>query len=174
LSALIDKLNSSVPSLWLEVSAPRGISSTALLKRLAALAGHVDAINLTDNALGKIKMSGLVFGVAIKQQLKIPVVLNMSCRDRNRFALTSDLLGAAAIGIDALVALTGDKIPPEESGRTIPAHDLDVFGLLKIVAALNRGGRQSESQKYRTRIRVARAQERGRRAVRDHAAGFRG
>ncbi len=139
MSALIDNLNSSVPSLWLEVSAPRGISSTALLTRLAALVDHVDAINLTDNALGKIKMSGLVFGAAIKQQLKIPVVLNMSCRDRNRFALTSDLLGAAAIGIDAIAALTGDKIPPEESGRAIPAHDLDVFGLLKIVAALNRG-----------------------------------
>ena len=84
-------------------------------------------------------MSGLVFGAAIKQQLKIPVVLNMSCRDRNRFALTADLLGAASLGIDAITALTGDKIPPEESGRTIPAHDLDAFGLLKIIAALNRG-----------------------------------
>ena len=41
----------------------------------------------------------------IKERLKMPVVLNFSCRDRNRFALKSDLLGAAAIGIDAVVAL---------------------------------------------------------------------
>ena len=46
----------------------------------------------------------------IKARLGFPVVLNFSCRDRNRFALKSDLLGAGALGIDAVVALNGDKI----------------------------------------------------------------
>ena len=72
-----------------------------LLKRLAAVQGHVGIINLVDNALGRVKMSGLVFASMIKARLGIPVVLNVSCRDRNRFALKSDLLGAAAVGIDA-------------------------------------------------------------------------
>ena len=48
----------------------------------------------------------------------MPVVLNFSCRDRNRFALKSDLLGAAAIGIDAVVALNGDKIAARRRRRT--------------------------------------------------------
>jgi len=101
--------------------------------------GHVDAINLTDNALGKVKMSGLVFGAAIKGRLNIPVVLNLSCRDRNRFALKSDLLGAAAVGIDAVVALNGDKIPPAADGVAIASHDIDAYRLLAMIADLNRG-----------------------------------
>ena len=137
--SILDSLNASAPALWLEVSPPRGVNPAPLLKRLAELKGHVDAINLTDNALGKVKMSGLVFGAAIKQRLQIPVVLNMSCRDRNRFALKSDLLGAAALGIDALVALNGDKIPPDTDGNVVVSHDIDAYGLLAIVAALNRG-----------------------------------
>ncbi len=110
--SILDNLNGPAPALWLEVSPPRGINPAPLLRRLAQLAGHVDAINLTDNALGKVKMSGLVFGAAIKERLKIPVVLNFSCRDRNRFALKSDLLGAAAIGIDAVVALKATRFRP--------------------------------------------------------------
>ncbi len=137
--SILDNLTAAQPALWLEVSPPRGINPAPLLKRLAVLAGHVDAINLTDNALGKVKMSGLVFGASIKERLKIPVVLNVSCRDRNRFALKSDLLGIAALGIDAVVALGGDKIPPDAEGKPIPAHDLDAYGLLAMIAALNRG-----------------------------------
>jgi 5,10-methylenetetrahydrofolate reductase len=138
-SLIIDNLNADAPSIWVEVSPPRGINPAPLLKRLSALVGHVDAINLTDNALGKIKMSGLVFGASIKDRLKLPVVLNVSCRDRNRFALKSDLLGAAALGIDAIVALSGDKIPPDANGRVIPCHDLNPFEMLAMIADLNRG-----------------------------------
>ena len=65
--------------------------------------------------------------------------MNVSCRDRNRFALKSDLLGAAALGIDAIVALNGDKIPPGADGKAIVSHDIDAFALLAMVAALNRG-----------------------------------
>ncbi|MGD0118455.1 MAG: methylenetetrahydrofolate reductase [Candidatus Binatus sp.] len=144
--SILDNLNAaapalwpSAPALWLEVSPPRGINPSMLLRRLGELAGHVDAINLTDNALGKVKMSGLVFAAAIKERLKIPVVLNVSCRDRNRFALKSDLLGAGAIGIDAVVALNGDKIPPGADGVPIASHDIDAYALLAMVAALNRG-----------------------------------
>ena len=139
MSSLVNNLNAPAPALWLEVSPPRGINPAPLLKRLGALVGHVDAINLTDNALGKVKMSGLVFAASIKNRLKLPVVLNVSCRDRNRFALKSDLLGAASLGIDAIVALGGDKIPPDESGRVIPSHDLNPFEMLAMIASLNRG-----------------------------------
>ena len=142
MSPLLDKLTNHPPALWLEVSPPRGINPEPLLKRLSALAGHADAINLTDNALGRVKMSGLVFGSLIKSRLGIPVVLNFSCRDRNRLALKSDLLGVAALGIDAVVALTGDKlaarVPNEQSGASA-VHDLNSVSLLRMIAALNRG-----------------------------------
>ncbi len=137
--SILDSINAAAPALWLEVSPPRGVNPGPLLRRLAALVGHVDAINLTDTARGKVKMSGLVFAAAIKGRLKIPVVLNLSCRDRNRFALKSDLLGAAALGINAIVALNGDKIPPGADGVAIPSHDLDACRLLAMIADLNRG-----------------------------------
>jgi methylenetetrahydrofolate reductase (NADPH) len=139
MAALADKLIHRAPALWLEVAPPRGVNPEPLLRQLAALVGHVDAINLTDNALGKVKMSSIAFGAIIKLRLGLPVVVNLSCRDRNRFALKSDLLGAAALGLDAIVALTGDKIPPDDPSGARSVHDLDAFALLRIVGALNRG-----------------------------------
>jgi 5,10-methylenetetrahydrofolate reductase len=136
---LLDKLNGHAPALWLEVGPPRGVNAEPLLRRLSALVGHADAINLTDNALGKVKMSSIAFGSIIKLRLGLPVVVNISCRDRNRFALKSDLLGAAALGLDAIVALTGDKIPPDDPSGARAVHDLDAFALLKIIGELNRG-----------------------------------
>jgi len=133
-----ESLASRRPALWVEVSPPRGVNPEMLLRHLAALRGHVDAINLTDNALGRVKMSGLAFASIIKSRLEIPVVLNVSCRDRNRLALKSDLLGASALGIDAVVALTGDKLPPEPDGPAA-VHDLDAFSLLAMIAMLNCG-----------------------------------
>ncbi len=139
MAALADKLARHAPALWLEVGPPRGINPEPLLRRLAALVGQVDAINLTDNALGKVKMSSIAFGTIIKLRLGLPVVVNFSCRDRNRFALKSDLIGSAALGLDAIVALTGDKIPPDDPSGAQAVHDLDAFALLRMVGDLNRG-----------------------------------
>jgi 5,10-methylenetetrahydrofolate reductase len=137
--ALLDKLTNHPPALWLEVSPPRGVNPEPLLKRLSALSGHADAINLTDNALGRVKMSGLVFGSLIKSRLGLAVVLNFSCRDRNRLALKADLLGAAALGIDAVVALTGDKLAAGDPSGASGVHDLNSVSLLRMIEALNRG-----------------------------------
>lgn len=134
---VLERLSQPMPALWLEVAPPRGVNPEPLLKRLAVLKGHADAINLTDNALGRVKMSSLVFGAMVKARLDIPVVLNVSCRDRNLFALKSDLLGAGALGIDAVVALSGDKIVPTDGVR--PVNDVDAFGLLRTIRDLNRG-----------------------------------
>jgi 5,10-methylenetetrahydrofolate reductase len=139
MTALIDSLAGAAPALWLETAPPRGIAVESLLARLAAVGGSIGAINLVDNALGRVKLSGLVFGSIIKARLDLPVVLNFSCRDRNRFALKADLLGAGALGIDAVVALQGDKLAPDGSAGGQPVHDLDTFGLLRMIADLNRG-----------------------------------
>ncbi len=142
MAALLDSLSRPSSAVWLEVAPPRGINCESLLSKLGALHGHVDAINLTDNALGQVKLSGLVFASMIKTRLGLPVVLNFSCRDRNLLALKADLLGAAALGIDAVVALTGDKLarnPSSGSGPVRVARDVNAIGLLRVIRALNRG-----------------------------------
>jgi 5,10-methylenetetrahydrofolate reductase len=138
----LDSLSRPSAVVWLEVAPPRGINCESLITKLGQLRGHVDAINLTDNALGQVKLSGLVFASMIKTRLGLPVVLNFSCRDRNLLALKSDLLGAAALGLDAVVALTGDKLNRNAPSRTVPARvarDVDAIGLLQVIRDLNRG-----------------------------------
>ena len=137
--SLLDNLAYRAPALWVEVAPPRGVNAEPLLRRLSELVGHVDAINLTDNALGKVKMSSIAFGTIVKLRLGLPVVINISCRDRNRLALKSDLIGANALGVDAIVALTGDKIPPDDPSGARGVHNLDAFALLRMIADLNRG-----------------------------------
>ncbi|HJU11646.1 MAG TPA: methylenetetrahydrofolate reductase [Candidatus Binataceae bacterium] len=139
MNSIYASLTGQAPSLWLEIAPPRGIAANSLLQKLEAIRGHADAINLADNALGKVKMSGLVFASMIKARLGMPVALNVSCRDRNRFALKSDLLGAGALGIEAVVALHGDKLPKDGSLGARPVHDVNTFGLLQIMDELNRG-----------------------------------
>ena len=138
MSALLERLDAHSPALWLEVTPPRGIAVESMLTRLDALRGHVDAINLADNALGRVKLAPLVFGSMIKSRLELPVVINFSCRDRNRYALKADLLGAGALGIDAVVALAGDKLAADPGGAR-PVHDLDPFSLLRAMNELRRG-----------------------------------
>ena len=139
MASFLEQLASPDPCLWVEVSPPRGINLEPLLTRLDSLRGKVEAINLTDNAMAKVKVSGLIFATAIRQRLGIPVVLNFSCRDRNLLALKSDLLGAAAMGIDAVVAVTGDKVAPGSHGEARSVHDIDALGLLRVIGELNRG-----------------------------------
>ena len=135
MSALLERLDAHKPALWLEVAPPRGIAVESMLARLAAVRGHVDAINLADNALGQVKLAPLVFGSMIKSRLGMPVVINFSCRDRNRYALKADLLGAGALGIDAVVALAGDKLAADPDGVR-PVRDLDTFSLLSTMIAI--------------------------------------
>jgi 5,10-methylenetetrahydrofolate reductase len=139
LSSILSSFERRSPSLWIEIAPPRGIAPGSLLDKLAMVQGRVEVINLADNALGKVKMSSLVFASMIKARLGMAIALNISCRDRNRFALKSDLIGAGALGIEAVVALQGDKMPLGGSGGARPVHDLDTFGLLGMIAELNRG-----------------------------------
>jgi len=139
LTALFDNSIDHKSQLWLEVAPPRGIAVESLLAKLGALRGLVDVINLADNALGRVKMSPLVFAALLRSRYGLRIALNVSCRDRNRFALRSDLLGAAVVGVEAIVALRGDRLPADGSAGARPVNDIDPFGLLRMIADLNRG-----------------------------------
>lgn len=136
---LIASLATGQPAVWLEVAPPRGIATRSLLDKIVAASEHIDGVNLVDNSLGRVKMSPLIFASLIKARAEVPVVVNFSCRDRNHFALKSDLLGAAAIGIDGVVVLQGDKLPPDGSAGAKPVNDATPFTLLQMIGALNQG-----------------------------------
>ncbi len=125
-----------LPELWVEVAPPRGIVAGPLLEQLAALRG-VAGLNLTDNAMGRVRMSALAFAALVRNRIGLPVMLNFTCRDRNLLALRSDLIGAAALGVEAVVALAGDRLPAGTGARGV--YEVDAAGLLRAIGALNRG-----------------------------------
>jgi 5,10-methylenetetrahydrofolate reductase len=90
-----------------EISLPTRPNAERLRERISVLAGYVDLVGLTDNHAGQPRMSPLA-AVALAREQGVRTVVHLSCRDRNRLALQSEVIGAAALGCDGLLCLNGD------------------------------------------------------------------
>lgn len=126
------------PLLCLEVNPPRGTDVAAVIDRCSQLRG-VDCVNVTDSALAKMRLSALTFASIFKQQTGIEPLVNVSCRDRNVIALQSELLGAWAVGVRSIVALTGDAVTVGDLPDAKGVFELNSIGLLQLVSTLNQG-----------------------------------
>jgi 5,10-methylenetetrahydrofolate reductase len=124
--------------LCLEINPPRGTEIEGTLERYEGLVG-VDFVNITDSALAKMKLSGLNFAAIFKQRFGIEPLVNLSCRDRNVIALQSDLLGAWALGIRSIIALTGDAVTVGDLPDAKGVFEVNSIGLLNIISSLNSG-----------------------------------
>jgi len=120
-----------------EVAPPKGIDLAPVLAVAEKLHG-VTAINVTDNQGANMRLSALVLAGELKRRGLEPV-LQLTCRDRNRVALQSDLLGAAALGIENLLILSGDHSKFGDHPDARPVFDLDAVQLLDVVAGLGSG-----------------------------------
>uniref|UniRef100_A0A7V4G9X5 Methylenetetrahydrofolate reductase n=1 Tax=Desulfobacca acetoxidans TaxID=60893 RepID=A0A7V4G9X5_9BACT len=98
----------------------------------------VDAVNVTDNQSAVMRLGSLAASVLLKQQ-GIEPIFQMTCRDRNRLALQSDLLSACTLGIDNVLCLTGDHIKLGDHVASKPVFDIDSVHLLHIARGLNQG-----------------------------------
>jgi 5,10-methylenetetrahydrofolate reductase len=98
----------------------------------------VDAINVTDNQGANMRISPLAAAALLVRE-GIEPIYQVTCRDRNRLALQSDLLGAAALGVTNILALTGDFISFGDHPQGKPVFDLDSVQLLNVIAGLNNG-----------------------------------
>lgn len=125
-----------------EVAPPHGADLTTFLRTATQVAPHVDALNVTDNQGANMRMTPLVAAGALVRE-GIEPILQLTCRDRNRLALQSDLLGAAALGIVNLLALTGDDIGCGDHGQGKAVFDLDSVLLLQAIQAMNAGKDQN-------------------------------
>ena len=107
-----------------ELTPPRSASLDSLTIAVKALKPAVTAINLTDGAGARIRMSSMAAAIHVKQMGAEPI-MQVTCRDRNRIALQSDLLGAAAFGIRNVLVLKGDAVEAGENPDAKPVFDLD-------------------------------------------------
>ena len=89
-----------------ECGPPRGADAEVIRKKGKLLQGVVDAVNVTDNQTSVVRMSSFSACIILKEMGFDPI-LQMVCRDRNRIAIQSDILGAAALGIDNILCLIG-------------------------------------------------------------------
>lgn len=119
-----------------EVCPPKGSDCTEFLAVSRSLAGMVDAINVTDNQGANMRIAPLAASALLIRE-GIEPVHQVTCRDRNRLALQSDLLAAAALGISNILALTGDHITFGDHPEGKPVFDLDSIQLLDTLNRLN-------------------------------------
>lgn len=123
-----------------ECGPPRGVDPESVRKKGELLKGSVDVINVTDNQTSVVRMSSFSAGVILKQ-LGIDPVLQMVTRDRNRIAIQSDILGAAALGINNILCLSGDHQKFGDHPGAKNVYDLDSIHLIQTVKHMRDEGK---------------------------------
>jgi 5,10-methylenetetrahydrofolate reductase len=121
-----------------EAGPPKGTDITKMLDTAKPLIGKVDAINVTDLQSAVMRLGSLA-GSYLLKQIGIDPIFQITCRDRNRLALQSDILSAACLGIENILALTGDHPLKGDHPQAKPVFDLDSVQLLEIIKALGQG-----------------------------------
>lgn len=121
-----------------EICPPKGSDCAEFLRKARALRPVVDAVNVTDNQGANMRISPLAPAALLVRE-GIEPILQLTCRDRNRMALQSELLAASALGVANVLALTGDFITFGDHREAKPVFDLDSVQLLRIIAGLNEG-----------------------------------
>lgn len=122
----------------IELSPPKGINTTNMLKYAKLVSGRVDGINVTDNQRAVMRLSSLASCHLLKENGFNPI-LQMTCRDRNRLALQSDLLSASVLGIENICIMTGDHPSKGDHPSAKPVFDLDSVQLLEIIRKMKEG-----------------------------------
>ncbi len=132
----------------MEVGPPRGPDPAVVRKKAALLKGLADAYNVTDNQMAVVRMSSLA-GAKLLLEEGLEPVMQMTCRDRNRIAMQSDLLGASALGIRNCLCISGDHQRAGAGGKlkghpgSKNVYDVDSIQLLGILKRLRDEGLQA-------------------------------
>ncbi len=121
-----------------EVAPPKGGCPQHMLDQAFHLKDWTHAVNITDGSRAVMRMSSLAAALLL-QRHGIEPVCQMACRDRNRIALQADLMGASALGIHNILALTGDPITAGDFPKARAVFDLEAVRLLQTIQKLNGG-----------------------------------
>jgi 5,10-methylenetetrahydrofolate reductase len=121
-----------------EIGPPKGVDIEDMVHHIDLLKERVDGLNVTDNQSSVMRIGSLPVCKIIKERGGEPI-LQMTCRDRNRLALQSELLGAYILGIRNVLALTGDYVTVGDHISAKPVFDIDSVLLLKMIRTLEGG-----------------------------------
>jgi 5,10-methylenetetrahydrofolate reductase len=135
LSALASLLRSDEFLVTAELNPPKNASASVVRRRAEALKGVVDAVNVTDSNRAIVTMAAIPAATIVRSAGLEPIV-QMTGRDRNRIALQADVLGAAAIGIENFVFMSGDDPKLGNHPDAVNVKDLDGVGLVKMAVGM--------------------------------------
>lgn len=121
-----------------EVTPPKGGNPARMLEMAKQLKGRVHGVNITDGSRAVLRMSSMAAS-ALLLQYGIEPICQMTCRDRNVIALQGDLMGAYALGLRNILALTGDPVKAGDHKKARGVFELESVRLLQMIDKLNRG-----------------------------------
>ncbi|MDO8726047.1 MAG: methylenetetrahydrofolate reductase [Candidatus Methanoperedens sp.] len=133
-----EKLLSGKFTITAEISPPKGTDVNWMMKEAGMIKNAVDALCVTDNQRAIMRMSPIAACSALLQH-GYETIMHLTCRDRNRLALQSELLGAAGLGIKNILVMSGDYPTKGDHPGAKPVYDLDSVQLLDMISRLNKG-----------------------------------
>ena len=135
---LIERFEQGKCVVTCEVGPPKGIEIENIIEELVPLQSRVDAFNVTDLQSSVLRVGSMATCRLLKEKALEPI-MQLTCRDRNRLGLQSDVLSAAVLGIENLLCLTGDHTTLGDHPQAMPVFDLDSVQLLSAVTSLMNG-----------------------------------
>jgi methionine synthase / methylenetetrahydrofolate reductase(NADPH) len=137
---LLQKIRAGQFVVSVEVDPPRGFSAAKMLEGARIALEHgADAVNVADSPMARVRMGALALCVLIQQQVGIETILHLTTRDRSLMGLQADLIGAHALGVRNIIALTGDPPSLGDTQESSAVYDVDSIGLAKIISQFNQG-----------------------------------
>jgi len=133
-----------------EIPAPISASASEIEEKIDLLTGHVHAINVTDNPGATAHMSSLA-GCSIVRNKGIDPIFQVTCRDRNRLAIQSDLMGASALGINNVLTLAGDPVKNGDHPDAKAVFDINSKKILSIMQSMNDHGETMSGRQLQTK-----------------------
>jgi methionine synthase I (cobalamin-dependent)/5,10-methylenetetrahydrofolate reductase len=123
-----------------ELDPPRGHSIEKLVQGAKLLAERgVEVVDINDGSLGRVRMAVLPTAMLVREATGLDINMHFTCRDRNLMGIQGDLLGAHAVGIRNILAMTGDPPRVGDYVNATAVFDVDAIGLVRILAGMNRG-----------------------------------
>ena len=139
-TGLLRKLRAGNFVISVEVDPPRAFTAEKQIEGArTAKAMGADAVNVADSPMARVRMGALALCTQIQQQVDIETILHFTTRDRSLMALQADLIGARALGVRNILALTGDPPSMGDNRESTAVYDVDSIGLVRILNTFNEG-----------------------------------